>query len=157
MFVRIHQVRRPAIQKQFYDVEERIVIRPAGSALVELEEPTAKLERGPAVVQSLHPQHQIPSHLAINPLVSTQYHGYFAPGSLQIQPQQQEQVQKPQQVPINDANQISTPSNVGAASGMSEEESVVVENADFRSVQRQQESLQSSSIAYSQVINLSTF
>ncbi|XP_021913232.1 uncharacterized protein LOC110826675 [Zootermopsis nevadensis] len=47
------QLRRPAIQKQFYDIEERVVVRPAGSALVELEEPLAKIQKGPAVISPL--------------------------------------------------------------------------------------------------------
>lgn len=48
-----NQVRRPAIQKQFYDIEERVIIRPAGSALIELKEPTSQLQKGPAFVQPL--------------------------------------------------------------------------------------------------------
>ncbi|XP_046399474.1 proline-, glutamic acid- and leucine-rich protein 1-like [Ischnura elegans] len=53
-------VRRPAIQKQFYDIEERVVVRPAGSALVELDEPIAKEQRGGAVISpALH--HPVPS------------------------------------------------------------------------------------------------
>ncbi|PNF31846.1 hypothetical protein B7P43_G08915 [Cryptotermes secundus] len=49
------QLRRPAIQKQFYDIEERVVVRPAGSALVELEEPVAKIQKGPAVINPVGP------------------------------------------------------------------------------------------------------
>ena len=49
------QVRRPAIQKQFYDIEERVLVRPAGSALVELEEPLAKIQKGPAVINPVAP------------------------------------------------------------------------------------------------------
>ncbi|XP_006623737.1 uncharacterized protein LOC102681750 [Apis dorsata] len=47
------EVRRPAIQKQFYDIEERVVVRPAGSAVVELDQPTSKTQKGPAVIQPL--------------------------------------------------------------------------------------------------------
>ncbi|XP_031832266.2 uncharacterized protein LOC116426836 [Nomia melanderi] len=50
------EVRRPAIQKQFYDIEERVVVRPAGSAVVELEQPTSKVQKGPAVLQPYYPQ-----------------------------------------------------------------------------------------------------
>lgn len=46
-------MRRPAIQKQFYDIEERVVVRPAGSAVVELDQPTSKTQKGPAVIQPL--------------------------------------------------------------------------------------------------------
>jgi len=49
------QLRRPAIQKQFYDIEETVVVRPAGSALVELEEPLAKIQKGPAVINPVAP------------------------------------------------------------------------------------------------------
>ena len=52
---RTFQLRRPAIQKQFYDIEERVVVRPAGSALVELEEPLAKIQKGPAVINPVAP------------------------------------------------------------------------------------------------------
>ncbi|XP_058449614.1 calphotin-like [Malaya genurostris] len=41
---RKYKVRRPAIQNQFYDIEERVIIRPVGSALVELEHPISKTE-----------------------------------------------------------------------------------------------------------------
>ena len=44
------QLRRPAIEKKFYDIEEHIIVRPAGSALLELEEPHAKIQKGPAVI-----------------------------------------------------------------------------------------------------------
>ena len=49
------QLRRPAIQKQFYDIEETVVVRPAGSALVELEEPLSKIQKGPAVINPVAP------------------------------------------------------------------------------------------------------
>ncbi|XP_021709049.1 flocculation protein FLO11-like [Aedes aegypti] len=41
---RRYKVRRPAIQNQFYDIEERVIIRPVGSALVELEQPASRTE-----------------------------------------------------------------------------------------------------------------
>ncbi|XP_055607684.1 mucin-2 [Uranotaenia lowii] len=43
---RRYKVRRPAIQNHFYDIEERVIIRPVGSALVELEQPISKTETG---------------------------------------------------------------------------------------------------------------
>ncbi|PSN37178.1 hypothetical protein C0J52_27287 [Blattella germanica] len=49
------QLRRPAIEKKFYDIEERVIVRPAGSALVELEEPHAKIQKGPAVINPVGP------------------------------------------------------------------------------------------------------
>lgn len=36
------EVRRPAIQKKFYDIEHRTVVRPVGSAVVELDQPVAQ-------------------------------------------------------------------------------------------------------------------
>ncbi|XP_054272505.1 eukaryotic translation initiation factor 4 gamma-like [Macrosteles quadrilineatus] len=44
------QVRRPAIQKQFYDIEERTVVRPVGSAVLELDEPVSKNYVSPVTV-----------------------------------------------------------------------------------------------------------
>ncbi|XP_062564656.1 mucin-2-like [Armigeres subalbatus] len=41
---RKYKVRRPAIQNQFYDIEERVIIRPVGTALVELEQPASRTE-----------------------------------------------------------------------------------------------------------------
>lgn len=41
---RRYKVRRPAIQNQFYDIEERVIIRPVGTALVELEQPASRTE-----------------------------------------------------------------------------------------------------------------
>lgn len=39
---RRYQIRRPAIQKEFFDIEEKVVIRPAGSALIELDSATVR-------------------------------------------------------------------------------------------------------------------
>ncbi|KAL1131370.1 hypothetical protein AAG570_010987 [Ranatra chinensis] len=52
------EVRRPAVHKQFYDVEQRVVVRPAGSALVELEHPS--WQAGPTVVTPSQPAPQPP-------------------------------------------------------------------------------------------------
>lgn len=40
--LRRYRVHRPGIKKEFYDVEERVIIRPAGSAVIELDPPTKK-------------------------------------------------------------------------------------------------------------------
>lgn len=40
--LRRYRVHRPGIRKQFYDVEERVIVRPVGSALIELDPPTKK-------------------------------------------------------------------------------------------------------------------
>lgn len=40
--LRRYQVHRPGVQKEFYDVEERVIVRPAGSALIEFDTPTKK-------------------------------------------------------------------------------------------------------------------
>lgn len=39
---RRYQIHRPGIKKEFYDVEERVIVRPAGSALIELDPPIKK-------------------------------------------------------------------------------------------------------------------
>ncbi|OAD53198.1 hypothetical protein WN48_10616 [Eufriesea mexicana] len=65
---RKYEVRRPAIQKQFFDIEERVVVRPAGSAVVELDQPTSKTQKGPALIQPLFQQFEaaptLPSQIA---------------------------------------------------------------------------------------------
>ncbi|XP_076761843.1 uncharacterized protein LOC143429889 isoform X2 [Xylocopa sonorina] len=88
------EVRRPAIQKQFFDIEERVVVRPAGSAVVELEQPTSKTPKGPAVIQPLY------QNFGVGPTIAS---------------------------PINTV--FPSPSPVNA-----EDESVVVENPDFRQI-----------------------
>lgn len=40
--LRRYQIHRPGIKKEFYDVEERVIVRPAGSALIELDPPIKK-------------------------------------------------------------------------------------------------------------------
>ncbi|KOC65326.1 hypothetical protein WH47_09905 [Habropoda laboriosa] len=50
----IDVVRRPAIQQQFFDIEERVVVRPVGSAVVELDQPTSRIPKGPAVIESVN-------------------------------------------------------------------------------------------------------
>ncbi|XP_067644313.1 uncharacterized protein [Eurosta solidaginis] len=49
------EVRHPAIQKEFYDIEERVVIKPAGTIVVELERPVAKIPKGETVLPLGHP------------------------------------------------------------------------------------------------------
>jgi hypothetical protein len=44
------KVRRPALRKEFYDIEHRVIVRPAGSATLELSQPIAKEQSGPAVL-----------------------------------------------------------------------------------------------------------
>ncbi|XP_055915037.1 uncharacterized protein LOC129948184 [Eupeodes corollae] len=47
---RTYEIRRPAIQKHYYDIEERVIVRPAGSVIVELDRPVAKVPTGETVV-----------------------------------------------------------------------------------------------------------
>ncbi|XP_031624096.1 myb-like protein A isoform X2 [Contarinia nasturtii] len=42
--LRRYQIHRPGIKKEFYDVEERVIVRPVGSALIEFNSPTKKQE-----------------------------------------------------------------------------------------------------------------
>lgn len=92
------EVRRPAIQKQFFDIEERVVVRPAGSAVVELDHPTSKIAKGPAVIQPLY------QHFESSPAFASSV-----------------------------VSQPSTPAP-------EDNETVVVENADFRNVGTQGQS-----------------
>ncbi len=39
------KVRRPALRKEFYDIEHRIIVRPAGSATLELSQPISKTQK----------------------------------------------------------------------------------------------------------------
>lgn len=50
-----YEVRHPAIQKEFYDIEERVVIKPAGTLVVELDHPVAKIPRGETLLPLGHP------------------------------------------------------------------------------------------------------
>uniref|UniRef100_A0A1A9W387 DUF4758 domain-containing protein n=1 Tax=Glossina brevipalpis TaxID=37001 RepID=A0A1A9W387_9MUSC len=49
------EVHLPAIQKEFYDIEERVVIKPAGTIVVELERPIAKIPKGETILPLGHP------------------------------------------------------------------------------------------------------
>ncbi|XP_055309939.1 putative uncharacterized protein DDB_G0277255 isoform X2 [Sitodiplosis mosellana] len=40
--LRRYQIYRPGIKKEFYDVEERVIVRPVGSALIEFDPPSKK-------------------------------------------------------------------------------------------------------------------
>ncbi|XP_014259158.1 uncharacterized protein LOC106672328 [Cimex lectularius] len=68
------EIRRPAIEKQFYDIEERIVVRPAGKAVVELEQPVSKHQRGPAVVSSISAVNTVFHPLTVTPGLHTPVH-----------------------------------------------------------------------------------
>ncbi|XP_011870526.1 PREDICTED: uncharacterized protein LOC105563502 isoform X4 [Vollenhovia emeryi] len=113
------EVRRPAIQKHFYDIEERVIIRPVGSAVLELDEPTSKIEKGPAVIKSLT------NNL---PLVYPHTYGiYDAPTAISHIPAIHA-TSSPLLLPS------STPASITSASNNLENESIIVENPDFRSV-----------------------
>ncbi|XP_011639401.1 uncharacterized protein LOC105428672 [Pogonomyrmex barbatus] len=147
------EVRRPAIQKQFYDIEERVIIRPVGSAVVELDEPTSKTQKGPAVIQPLtqnlplsYPQiHDIyahagaitdapvasaaipviahaPVHVTVAPVISHASTIHATPSPL---------------LPPS-----STPLPTTSDSNNLENESVVIENPDFRGTANQARSPQ---------------
>ncbi|XP_054735118.1 uncharacterized protein LOC129242480 [Anastrepha obliqua] len=60
------EVRHPAIQKEFYDIEERVVIKPAGTIVVELEHPVAKIPRGETVLPLGHPHPAIAAQYNLN-------------------------------------------------------------------------------------------
>ncbi|XP_076645019.1 uncharacterized protein LOC143354646 [Halictus rubicundus] len=113
------EVRRPAIQKQFYDIEERVVVRPAGSAVVELDQPTSKVQKGPALIQSYYPQ-QIQGIYNFAPsTIAPPFAASFAPSFAAP----------------------ALPSASAPASG-SNEEGVVVDNPDFRNLQQDQQQVQ---------------
>ncbi|XP_071578470.1 uncharacterized protein [Temnothorax nylanderi] len=137
------EVRRPAIQKQFYDIEERVIIRPVGSVVLELDEPTSKIQKGPAVIQSLT------NNL---PLTYPQTHGIYAhAGAIADAPVAPAAIPVIAHAPvhitvapvISHAPAIhatpsplllpsSTPASIISGSNDLENESIVVENPDFR-------------------------
>lgn len=84
-----YQVRRPAIQKQFYDIEERVIIRPAGSAVVELDPPHAKIHQGTILTPGIS--------LLGAPIHQDQQITSPAPENQQQETQQQNQQQQQQQ------------------------------------------------------------
>lgn len=147
------EVRRPAIQKQFYDIEERVIIRPAGSAVVELDEPTSKIQKGSAVIQS------VTNNL---PLTYPQVHGIYAhAGAVADAPAAPAAIPVIAHAPvhvtvapvISHAPIIhatpsplllpsSTPTPITSGSNSLENESIVVENPDFRNAANQARLLQ---------------
>ncbi|XP_030385771.1 putative uncharacterized protein DDB_G0282129 [Scaptodrosophila lebanonensis] len=56
-----YEVRHPAIQKEFYDIEERVVIKPAGTLVVELDRPVAKIPKGETLLPLGHPHPAVAS------------------------------------------------------------------------------------------------
>lgn len=48
-----YELRRPAIQNKFYDIEERVIVRPVGSAVLELNQPHSKVQKS-SVIKTLH-------------------------------------------------------------------------------------------------------
>ncbi|BES92899.1 Hypothetical protein NTJ_05708 [Nesidiocoris tenuis] len=108
------EIRRPAIQKEFYDVEERVIIRPAGSAVVELDQPVSKNQRGPTLVQpavhavSAHPLvgfRSLHSHAISNAYpasFSVHQYPFQGPAAIPVASSplhHQELVQQPQEYP----------------------------------------------------------
>ncbi|XP_025987514.1 uncharacterized protein LOC105197725 [Solenopsis invicta] len=120
------EVRRPAIQKQFYDIEERVIIRPAGSALVELDEPTSKIQKGPAVIQSLSDNLQHLAYPQISGIYAQAGVVADAPVTPAAIPVIAHETPSPLLLPT------STPAPITSDSNNLEDESIVVENPDFR-------------------------
>lgn len=147
-------MRRPAIQKQFYDIEERVIVRPAGSALVELDEPTSKKQKGPAVVQPLH-SGEVPLAHHSYAYATAGAQTSFAPSTipvvahapvhLTIAPVLSHAPIQGAPVPVIIPSSTPAPAAAPASPAGSkpatasepgsEEESVVIENEDFRSAQ----------------------
>ncbi|KAL5293106.1 hypothetical protein ACFFRR_011716 [Megaselia abdita] len=44
-----YEIRKPAIEKQFFDIEERVIVRPAGTVVVELDGPISKQTKGETI------------------------------------------------------------------------------------------------------------
>ncbi|ALC43339.1 CG14961 [Drosophila busckii] len=67
-----YEVRHPAIQKEFYDIEERVVIKPAGTLVVELDHPVAKIPKGETLLPLGHPHPAVAAAYSNNGQVETQ-------------------------------------------------------------------------------------
>ncbi|XP_015585634.1 uncharacterized protein LOC107263213 [Cephus cinctus] len=149
------EVRRPAIQKQFYDIEERVIIRPAGSALVELDEPTSKLQRGPAVIQPLADA----APISVTPVPDS--HQVIPAGAISHAPLAQGLVPVVAHAPVHVtpapvyvASSTHEPSHVSSTPAPSfEDESIVVENPNFRSIEQQTEAHRQQEQSYNEHIN----
>lgn len=110
---RKYEVRRPAIQKQFYDIEERVIVRPAGSALVELDQPISKNQKGLDVITPVHAVHPIHATPVV-PVSGFVHQPVFvsstpAPGNFQFenqQPSNQGQDQPQPQPPQDDDESV---------------------------------------------------
>lgn len=137
------QVRRPAIQKQFYDIEERVIVRPAGSALLELDEPLSKVQKGPTVVQPI--AHAAP--LSVTPVpdhehhhLEHEHHGEAfvhvtpAPGFVHHEDVHHHETVHVTPAPVVISSPAPTPVIVSStpAPHFEDNDSVVVENVEFR-------------------------
>ncbi|XP_046751592.1 uncharacterized protein LOC124414635 [Diprion similis] len=143
------QVRRPAIQKHFYDIEEHVVVRPAGTALVELAEPLSKVQKGPTVVQAL--EHAAP--LSVSAVADEHHHHHHqehhldahSHGTIHVTPTPGFVHATPTPVYAHEAVHVTpapvlvsspSPSPVFVSSTVAphyeESDSVIVENANFR-------------------------
>ncbi|KAH8398719.1 hypothetical protein KR222_001134 [Zaprionus bogoriensis] len=71
-----YEVRHPAIQKEFYDIEERVVIKPAGTLVVELDHPVAKIPRGETLLPLGHPHPAVAAAYNTNRQVQQQPQSY---------------------------------------------------------------------------------
>lgn len=73
---RRYQIRRPAIKKEFYDIEEKVIIRPAGSALIELDSPISKQLKQDSYAPG-YGQREYSAGQAYNPNQENQYNQGF--------------------------------------------------------------------------------
>lgn len=44
-----YEIRKPAVEKQLFDIEERVIVRPAGTIVVELNGPVSKINKGEVI------------------------------------------------------------------------------------------------------------
>ncbi|XP_028045292.1 uncharacterized protein LOC105840610 [Monomorium pharaonis] len=125
------EVRRPAIQKQFYDIEERVIVRPAGSAVVELDEPTSKVQKGPAVIQSLTNNLEYLAYPQVSSI-------YAHAGAIADAPAAPAAIPVISHAPVIHATPSplllpsSSPAPITSESNSLEDEAIVVENPNFR-------------------------
>lgn len=113
VFVDSKTVRRPAIQKDFFDIEERTIVRPAGSAVIQFEQHHDLSDRYPGTLVYSHPIYTHPSP----PIYSHQFPTYDVPVYRPIPPTQPPITYiPPSHVPVYPDEQDSKNNNHGFSS-----------------------------------------
>lgn len=91
---RRYQIHRPGIQKEFYDVEERVIVRPVGSALIELDPPFKKVAKNEVAPNRPYGQNYASEYGQYNSRGFSPRHGQFDGNRNQYAPSQNNQADR---------------------------------------------------------------